>query len=294
MADGETLSQRPTAGTGTEDDLYWVEQAVQSRKQTRTQLRAAIVSGWQTFIGTFLAASTPSAARSILGAAASGANADITSITGSAASLTTSRNISATGDATWTVGFNGAANATAAITLASSGVSAGTYGSVTVNAKGLVTSASAVTPVANGGTARNTVALFLGDLQTAGAYGKTNILGTVSQSAGVPTGSVIERGSNANGEYVKYADGTLICTGTIATFAMGATTSTGQAIALPATFINTNYAVSIFGTPGTSADVYGFTQVGTKTTTSFVGTYRNGATAQNITNTAWSAIGRWL
>lgn len=39
-----------------------------------------------------------------------------------------------------------------------------------------------------------------------------NILGTVSQSAGVPTGAIIERGSNANGEYVRFADGTQICT----------------------------------------------------------------------------------
>jgi hypothetical protein len=43
-------------------------------------------------------------------------------------------------------------------------------------------------------------------------YGQGNILGTVSQSAGVPTGAIIERGSNANGEFVKYADGTMICT----------------------------------------------------------------------------------
>ena len=43
-------------------------------------------------------------------------------------------------------------------------------------------------------------------------YNQSNILGTVSQSGGVPTGAIIERGSNANGEYVKYADGTLICT----------------------------------------------------------------------------------
>jgi len=39
-----------------------------------------------------------------------------------------------------------------------------------------------------------------------------NLLGTVSQSAGVPTGAVIERGTNANGEYVRFADGTQICT----------------------------------------------------------------------------------
>lgn len=38
-----------------------------------------------------------------------------------------------------------------------------------------------------------------------------NILGTVSQTSGVPTGAIIERGSNANGEYVKFADGTMDC-----------------------------------------------------------------------------------
>jgi hypothetical protein len=43
-------------------------------------------------------------------------------------------------------------------------------------------------------------------------YSRNNILGTVSESGGVPTGAIIERGSNANGEYVKYADGTMICT----------------------------------------------------------------------------------
>lgn len=43
-------------------------------------------------------------------------------------------------------------------------------------------------------------------------YNTGNILGTVSQSSGVPTGAIIERGSNANGEYVRYADGTLVCT----------------------------------------------------------------------------------
>lgn len=43
------------------------------------------------------------------------------------------------------------------------------------------------------------------------AFRRGNILGTVSRSGGVPTGAVIERGSNANGEYVRFADGTQIC-----------------------------------------------------------------------------------
>ena len=40
-----------------------------------------------------------------------------------------------------------------------------------------------------------------------------DILGIVSQSGGVPTGAIIERGSNASGKYVKFADGTMICIG---------------------------------------------------------------------------------
>jgi hypothetical protein len=42
-------------------------------------------------------------------------------------------------------------------------------------------------------------------------YSQSDILGFVSQSDGVPTGAVIERGSNSNGEYVRFADGTQIC-----------------------------------------------------------------------------------
>ena len=45
-------------------------------------------------------------------------------------------------------------------------------------------------------------------------YTEANILGAVGQSAGIPTGAVVERGSNANGEYVRLADGTQICTRT--------------------------------------------------------------------------------
>lgn len=42
-------------------------------------------------------------------------------------------------------------------------------------------------------------------------YATGNILGTVSQSGGVPTGAIIESGSNVNGRYWKSAGGQLIC-----------------------------------------------------------------------------------
>lgn len=37
------------------------------------------------------------------------------------------------------------------------------------------------------------------------------LLGQVTQSGGVPTGAVLERGSNANGEFLRLADGTQFC-----------------------------------------------------------------------------------
>ena len=62
--------------------------------------------------------------------------------------LSTARSISATGDAAWTVNFDGSANATGALTLANTGVTATTYGTSTsvptiaVDGKGRITSAS--------------------------------------------------------------------------------------------------------------------------------------------------------
>lgn len=44
-----------------------------------------------------------------------------------------------------------------------------------------------------------------------GGLARTSILGTVSQIGGLPTGAIIETGSNGNGTYTKFADGTMIC-----------------------------------------------------------------------------------
>lgn len=71
--------------------------------------------------------------------------------------------------------------------------------------------------VALGGTGKDTTAGLLTDLKTVGAYAKDNVIGTVSQTAGVPTGSIIETGTNTNGTYTKWADGTMICTKTFLT-----------------------------------------------------------------------------
>jgi hypothetical protein len=75
---------------------------------------------------------------------------ELTGNASTATKLATARTISITGDATWTVTFDGSANVTSALTLANSGVTAGTYGSassvaqVTFDAKGRATAAANV------------------------------------------------------------------------------------------------------------------------------------------------------
>ncbi|MEM1371666.1 MAG: DUF2793 domain-containing protein [Pseudomonadota bacterium] len=82
-------------------------------------------------------------------------------------------------------------------------------------------------------------------------YGPGNVLGTVAESGGVPTGAVVERGQTANGEYVRFADGTQICTISVA----GAVTpnaaigsiyrgSSVYAWTYPAVFANANVHVT--------------------------------------------------
>lgn len=103
-----------------------------------------------------LGAITPdsvAATGNVTGANLSGTNTgDQTTITGNAGTATTletGRTISITGDATWTSGtFNGSANVTGALTLATVNSNVGSFGSasavpvITVNGKGLVTAVS--------------------------------------------------------------------------------------------------------------------------------------------------------
>ena len=86
---------------------------------------------------------------------------DVTGNADTATTLATSRTLSISGAGTGSASFNGGANADIALTLANSGVTAGTYGSssaipsITVDAKGLITSASTTaidsTSISNGG-----------------------------------------------------------------------------------------------------------------------------------------------
>lgn len=122
------------------------------------------------------------------------------------------------------------AQATAAANAISSAVTA-ISGKAAKGANNDITELNAlskVLTVGQGGTGASSLAAFLTSLKTVGAYSKDSILGTVSQSSGVPTGAVIERGSSSSGDYVKFADGTLICTLNYDGSSMGITSAVGS------------------------------------------------------------------
>ena len=74
-------------------------------------------------------------------------------------------------------------------------------------------------------------------------------VGTVSQSGGVPTGAIIERGSNANGEYVRYADGTQICTRVVATRTVNVTNTGTTSGVLFSDLFSLTFAASFSSVP---------------------------------------------
>lgn len=74
------------------------------------------------------------------------------------------------------------------------------------------------------------------------------LVGTVSESGGIPTGAVVERGNNANGAYVRFADGTQICL-IVSTFTVVAQVTW----TFPASFVGISYlsaSTDFSATPG--------------------------------------------
>ena len=131
-------------------------------------------------------------------------------------------------------------------------------------------------------------------------FNRGNILGVVSQTAGVPTGAVIERDLNANGEWVRFADGMLICTVRV--------TSTTQAFTLYISPIHISNYTWTFPAGFIAAPVVNCSEFRWGTSASWAGVATTASTsnvvlrgydgAPNATGTATiisaTAIGRWF
>lgn len=85
-----------------------------------------------------------------------------------------------------------------------------------------------------------------------GVVATSNVVGTVSQSSGVPTGAIIERGTFTGGEYVKYADGTMIQWGRLS-ISNKAVTSAAGVLFQSAAVDTVTYGPAFVGNPSPSA-----------------------------------------
>ncbi len=127
-----------------------------------------------------------------------------------------------------------------------------------------------------------------------------DIVGTVAQSGGVPTGAIVERGTNANGEYARYADGTQICThvvnvpGNDQSTGGGFVTPSGSRVTwtYPAAFVSGS---TVHLLPNIRAALLAAVLVGAPGTSSVTGIGMWGlATSSTARDVTVVAVGRWF
>lgn len=124
----------------------------------------------------------------------------------------------------------------------------------------------------------------------------STVIGTVSQIGGVPTGTIFETNTNANGTYTKYADGTMICfytqTAAVTTSAGGSAPFSGLSggMTFPATFISVPKVLPL-AHASTNAPCWATTQyAGTSTTAIYLFSNSTSGAAQP----GYVAVGRWF
>ena len=125
-------------------------------------------------------------------------------------------------------------------------------------------------------------------------YKKANVLGVVSQSAGLPTGALIESGSNANGSYIKYADGTMVALQRLDTGLLGAAATGATSWTYPVAFAIAPFISTACGTAG----VYGYSiSVGLEDAPTSSGvsvSFKNSFVSSKYILLYLTAIGRWF
>lgn len=125
-------------------------------------------------------------------------------------------------------------------------------------------------------------------------YGRANILGFVGQSAGVPTGSILEAGSTANGNYIYYADGTAICW--ISSMAGSGNTSTVAGSVFKSADFTWSFPIIFTANPTVSGGVRSTTRwiaFGASTTTACDWSCFSYVNA-TVPNAMLMAVGRWF
>ncbi|MFQ2530709.1 hypothetical protein ACK30J_04845 [Aeromonas caviae] len=134
-----------------------------------------------------------------------------------------------------------------------------------------------------------------------GVVATSNVVGTVSQSSGVPTGAIIERGTFTGGEYVKYSDGTMMQWGRLS-ISNKAVTSAAGVLFQSAAVDTVTYGPAFVGNPSPSAQFL-YSSGGARpwpVLTSSTATYASFVLQCGMSVSAmagdyvWQVMGRWF
>lgn len=123
-------------------------------------------------------------------------------------------------------------------------------------------------------------------------------VGVVSQVAGVPTGAIVETGTNANGTYIRYADGTQICyfveaaTRAITSAVGSSFLSAGITGTFAAAFIAAPVMVGFVQNSSGGASAWASNSV--PTAAGFTAAYMMAPLNTVIARFGYTAIGRWF
>lgn len=122
-------------------------------------------------------------------------------------------------------------------------------------------------------------------------YTQSSILGTVSESGGVPTGAGIEEGSNSNGTYVRFADGTQICQvfldGSTGGSAATAISTASGSMFTSSAFLTWTYPAAFVGSTNLDVNVHGNIRRGS---TDATGINIYNVSTSTVTYVPWSSV----
>jgi hypothetical protein len=122
-----------------------------------------------------------------------------------------------------------------------------------------------------------------------------NVLGAVTQTAGVPTGALIERGASANGEFARFADGTQICTRANLS---AANANTADGTLFRSANVTWTFPVAFVAAPvcsgGSVSDADCWVSLQAPSATAVVARVRSTVTKGAALTFAATAIGRWF